>query len=393
VSFDTTLSDSLIQAVMVASSENNFAVEFAILGTRDPRAIAEACIAATQRAFESAPARVLFYKVSVGMVAGFTLSDDRSIVLKAHQADRSTESLVAQRSVQKLASAAGINSPQPLVGPLSFGAGNVTFDSYVSSGRAVNTVALPAEAPTTWNTIRRLLAETLIALSRLSSSTNTSPNAQSATASPTATATDIATTATNADIPVLTQRSLLAPNSIYPIPHSPIFDFTLTAPGAEWIDEIATRALTTIRAIEAVESQPTITTHCDLRAENVHLSEDGFTLAAIWDWDSIETATEAWHVGTSARAFSIDFSRDNNMCTDIGIPTVKEMLAFISDCETARGHAYTTNEYQATIGWMHHALAYSARCEHALARTELGVRWTPTFTDRLRELEAANLLS
>jgi hypothetical protein len=386
-------SDSFASVITETSTQANFAVEFAILGTRDPRAIAEACIVATHHAFGSSPEKLLFYKVSSGMVAGLLLTDGRSVVLKAHQFDRSAKSLTAQRSVQQLAIVSGIPAPQPLIGPLSFANGHVTFDSYLSSGRAANTLPLPSEDQPKWATIRTALAQALIAISQLPF-----------TVQPEGT---------------LVRSSLLAPNSIYPVPHSPMFDFTKTAPGAEWIDAIAARALAVVRAIDSVETiqtiqtakadradtdesgepdgaqkpLPTITTHCDLRAENVHLGEDGSTLAAIWDWDSVETATEAWHVGTSARAFSLDFSRENGTCTDIGIPPVEEMLAFINDCQTARGSAYTRDEYQATIAWMHHALAYSARCEHALTFSGQRIHWTPTFADRLRELQAANLLS
>jgi hypothetical protein len=435
------------RAVVRASGEVNFAVEFAILGSRDPQMLIETCTAAIQSALSSSPTRLLFYKVSVGLVAAFALEDGRSVVLKAHQGDRTAASLSAQRLVQSAAVTAGLRAPEPLAGPFAFGSGHVTFDRYVSAGvplntlpiyfntrsetnatdapnvgRSINAISPPGtpdtdeaanaastdpsnvgrtlnaaspdpsnvakpvnvvrapdvvnKAVTTLNeintvnlreTLSQLLAQALIGISRLP--TSLQPNLG------------------------LTRSSLLAPGSLYPVPHSPIFDFVKTAPGAEWIDEVAARALAIIRGIEATESLPTITTHCDLRAENVHLSEDGKSLAAIWDWDSIETASETWHVGTSARAFSLDFSGENSMRTNMGVPTVEEMLAFIGDCQTARGQAYTPAEYRATIAWMHHALAYSARCEHALASGGVPIRWTPTFADRLNELQAHNLLS
>lgn len=359
--------DALTQAVVTVSGGVDCPVEFAILETRDPLLIAEAVTQTIERTLHASPERLLFYKVSSGIVVGCTLTDGRSVVLKAHQADRTREGLNAQRLVQRAAIQAGVDAPEPLLGPLIFGSGYLTFDSYISAGVPVHTLPLPADAPKTWATLRRLLAQQLIAISQLPAPLD--PNRS------------------------LTRISLLAANSIYPVPHSPLFDFSKTAPGAEWIDAIAENALATIRSIEATEPLPTITTHCDLRAENVHVNVDGSVLEAIWDWDSIETASEAWHVGTSARAFSLDFSRDNGTCTDIGIPSVGEMLAFIDDCQTARGRAYSSGESRATIAWMHHALAYSARCEHALVSAGIAVRWTPTFADRLRELQTANLLS
>jgi Phosphotransferase enzyme family len=359
-------SEALSQAIVEVSAGPNYAVEFAILATRDPRSIAEAFTGAIEGALRTSPKEVLFYKVSSGIVIACTLADGRSVVLKAHQGDRTAAGLTSQRLVQEAARQAGIDAPEPLLGPHTFGCGQVTFDSYIAAGVPVNTVPLPAEAPAEWTTLRRLLAEQLIAIARLPAPVD--PNHG------------------------LTRISRLASDSLYPVPHSPLFDFSATAPGAEWIDAIAATALDTIRAIEATESLPMITTHCDLRAENVQVNVDGFSLAAIWDWDSIETASEAWHVGTSARAFSLDFSRDNGTCTDIGIPTVDEMLAFIADCQTARDRTYSPSEYRATVAWMHHALAYSARCEHALLGAGIAVRWTPTFADRLRELQAAQPL-
>jgi hypothetical protein len=370
-------SGALAQAIVAASADADHAVEFSILETRDSNSIAQAFITVIEGVLTTFPERLLFYKVSSGIVVACTLADGRSVVLKAHQGDRTAEGLTIQRLVQQAAqqaalhgalheAQAGIHIPTPLLCPLTFGSGHLTFDSYVSAGAPVNTLPRPSEAPQTWATLRRLLAQQLIAIGQLPAPAD--PNH------------------------CLTRISLLAPNSIYPVPHSPLFDFSNTAPGAEWIDAIATTALSAIRAIEAIEPLPTITTHCDLRAENVHVNVDGSSLGAIWDWDSIETASEAWHVGTSARAFSLDFSRENGTCTDIGIPTVGEMLAFINDCQTARGPKYSPAEYQATIAWMHHALAYSARCEHALLGAGIPVRWTPTFADRLRELQAADLL-
>jgi hypothetical protein len=358
---------ALSQAIVAASAGVDYAVESAILATRDSHVVAEAFTSAIERALSASPEQLLFYKVSSGIVIGCTLADGRSVVLKAHQGDRTAEGLTAQRLVQRAALQAGFHAPEPLLGPHIFGAGHLTIDSYVSAGVPVNTLPLPGEAPESWAALRGLLAEQLITIGQLAATVD--PNH------------------------CLTRISLLAPDSIYPVPHSPMFDFSKTAPGAEWIDTIAEAALANIRAIEATKPLPTITTHCDLRAENVHVSVDGSSLAAIWDWDSVETASEAWHVGSSARAFSLDFSRDNGTCTDIGIPTLGEMLAFINDCQTARGSAYTPAEYQATIAWMHHALAYSARCEHALIDAGIPVRWTPTFAERLRELQAADLLS
>ena len=453
------------RAVVRASGEVNFAVEFAILDSRDPQLLVETFIAAIQSALNSSPERLLFYKASVGLVAAFALKDGRSVVVKAHQGDRTATSLSAQRLVQSAARPAGFNAPEPLAGPFAFGSGHATFDRYVSAGVPLNLNTSPTNSNTcnepdatdapdapnfatainaispsdTSNGGRTLNAaspdpsnagRTLNAVSP-SDTSNAGRTLNAASPDPSNVAkpvnvvgaldVNMAVTTLNeirainaratlsrllaqaligiSRLPVsmesnlgLTRSSLLAPGSLYPVPHSPIFDFVKTSPGAGWIDEVAARALAIIGDIEATESLPTVTTHCDLRAENVRLSDDGKSLAAIWDWDSIETASEAWHVGTSARAFSLDFSGEGTMTTTMGVPTVEEMLAFIRDCQTARAHAYTAAEYQAIIAWMHHALAYSTRCEHALASIGVPIRWTPTFADRLRELQAADLL-
>ena len=356
----TSFAAELAGAIEACSADGAFVVESAIAGTSSPARLAEMFVAVVQRALLSDPCELLFYRVGSGIVAGFVLGDGRSVVAKAHQRFHSDASLRSQRAVQAKARIAGIGAPEAIAGPIGFGRGLLTIDSFEEPGTSCADLP-PGVGPG----VRRLLAEALFSIGLLGADRG-------------AEAADGART----DDESLTRLSVCAPGSLYPSPHSPLFDFTATSAGAEWIDEIAADVLRVLRGLGPL---PRVVTHADLRAENVRMRPDGRSLAVIWDWDSVESASEAWHVGTTARAHSLDFSLGGGQGTDIGLPTVKDMLGFISDYESTRGVAFTEAERLAVQASAQHALAYSARCEHALESTYGPVRWRPGFRDRLRE--------
>jgi hypothetical protein len=68
-------------------------------------------------------------------------------------------------------------------------------------------------------------------------------------------------------------RHLKRGDSLYPRPHSKLFDFDRTAKGAEWIDVFARRA----RQAEAHKSKPVLG-HADWRVEHLRF-EDGRIVA------------------------------------------------------------------------------------------------------------------
>jgi len=62
-------------------------VERAIHGSDDPAAIARAIDAFCRRELGARVAAPLFYRSSIGAMAGVTLADGRRVVIKAHQPD------------------------------------------------------------------------------------------------------------------------------------------------------------------------------------------------------------------------------------------------------------------------------------------------------------------
>ena len=342
-------------AIERASRSVNFALEFSILNTGEPREISAMLIDAIRSHTGNKPTDLLFYQAGNGMVLGAALSNDATIVAKVHQPNRSIEALRAQRLIQSRAKRAGIPAPQPISGPVEFGRGLLTIDAYDESG--VSCADLPSSTP-----IRRLFAEALVAIGELG--------------------VDLV------DEPALTRASSIALGCLYQTPHSPIFDFDATLSGAEWIDDLAAEALEGIDGIDRAGPLKRIVSHSDLRAENVRIDSSLQRLAVIWDWDSVESATEAWHVGNTARAFSLHFFRNGGEGADIGLPGVADMLGFIDDYQAARSSPFSDDELRAALCHVQHALAYSARCEHALTVSQGQVRWTPGFSDRLREFTA-----
>ena len=165
----------------------------------------------------------------------------------------------------------------------------------------------------------------------------------------------------------------------YPPPHSPVFDFEATSEGAEWIDVLADAALAEHAALGGAGRR--VVAHTDLRPENVLLDLSGTdpVVSTVYDLDSLVVDAEPWLVGGTARAFSTDWSRPDPM-----IPTLPEIDGFLHDYEDVRGVAFSADETQLARAGALHALAYSARCEHALFPDGSPAPWGPGWRSLLR---------
>ncbi|MGP1386684.1 MAG: phosphotransferase [Thainema sp.] len=143
---------------------------------------------------------------------------------------------------------------------------------------------------------------------------------------------------------------------LWPTPHNTLFDFEKTAAGAEWIDEIATRAQRLLLDIKL----PWIIGHADWSLQNMAFQRGQITSA--FDWDSLCVGPEAFFVGGAARCYAHDWR--------IGPPartiTVADAEAFIREYETARGWQFTAEEQIAIGAAMVYTLAYGTRCAHAV---------------------------
>lgn len=164
----------------------------------------------------------------------------------------------------------------------------------------------------------------------------------------------------------------------YPVPHDPVFDFDATAVGAEWIDDLAWGALACRPTGGAV-------VHGDWRPENVMLDALGDQVVCAVDWDSVHVGDEAWVVGGVSRAFSTAWRERTDgigVTHDPMMPSPADMWGFLHDYGHARGTPFDERERAAAHAGMIHALAYSARCEHALPRGM--VTWPVTWQHLLR---------
>ncbi len=142
---------------------------------------------------------------------------------------------------------------------------------------------------------------------------------------------------------------------LYPQPHNPIFDFSLRAEDARWIDQLAEAA----KAARAVDASGPIVVHTDWSARNVRF-EDG-ELVVAYDWDSLAEVTESVAVGQAAATW-----RSTGEATDPIAPGPEEVRAYLSAYEVAAGRRLTAEQQQSGLAAALWVLAYTARCEFAL---------------------------
>ena len=153
-----------------------------------------------------------------------------------------------------------------------------------------------------------------------------------------------------------------AEGELYPEPHSPLFDFEATAGGAGWIDELARVALV---ARDGDTSTPVVA-HTDWSARNVRLWPDG--IRAIYDADSLSLVPESTAVGIAAATWSA-FGEAGEQ-----IAPLSRRGRSVGEAYERAGRPLTPAQRHAAGGAILHALAYTARCEHALdvGHPELG---------------------
>jgi hypothetical protein len=143
-------------------------------------------------------------------------------------------------------------------------------------------------------------------------------------------------------------------STLYPEPHSPVFDFATTAAGAEWIDAFAVRA----KQLRDGDSGEPVIAHTDWSARNVRLSTE--RVIAAYDWDSLALVPESTAVGQAAATWSATAEPGEVA------PTVAEVVEYVRQYEVARGRVFSRAERRAIGGAVVYVLAYASRCEHAL---------------------------
>ena len=305
---------ALADRVAASVARKGDALERALFGTAGPAGVAAAIEAV-------APGRVVgsrFYAVSVGCVAGLRLADGADVVVKVHQPRWSAGYLRRAVTVQAACADAGLPAPRPLAGPVRCGAGLATVEGHLADDGVV-----PTEAH---------LAVSAAGLA------------------------EVVGVARGLDLPAVDQPLDRPPGRLYPLPHSPVFDFAATAAGAEWIDDLARAALAARAAIDL----PPVVAHTDWSARNLRFTAGG--LRAIYDWDSVAATGEGPAVGMAAQTWR-SFGRSD----DGTAPGAGEVHAYLDAYGHARGLPLSRAERRAAAATALWVLAYSARCEHSLA--------------------------
>jgi hypothetical protein len=300
-----------------------------VFGTVEPAAIVKAVDAFCQAQLAACIDGYEFYATSVCGVHGVRLGDGRRIVVKVHRAGADVEHLAAVQEVQRHLAAAGFPAPRPILGPTRLAGGVAVVEEMLDRGGWAD-----AHEPR----IRRLVAGALARQIELCKSL--------------------------VDLPGLKSRALVT-RQLWRRPHDRRFDFAATAEGAEWIDRLAVEAN---RRLDEEGAGEAVVGHNDWRVEHLRFAGDG--LSAVWDWDSLSVGAEPASVGSAAHAFVSDWGVDDLSC----VPTLEEALAFIADYEAARGEPFGPDECGAAIASLVASMAYSARCEHSDAMTDMGTR-------------------
>lgn len=298
-------------------------VDRAIYGTVDPAEIAAIADDFVHTHLGVRVAGHLFFTTSVGSVHGVRLTDDRRVILKVYPPDRWpgwTDHLRAVHRIQAHLAERGYPCPRPLLGPHPCARGVAIVESHLDVGERAD-----GFDPAVRRTIAAGLAE-LVALAR--------PFAGDEALRP----------------------SLLdASDDLWPTPHSALFDFSREPGKAAWIDAWARRARD-----GDPQAGAWVVGHTDFRVEHLRFTQARIT--TVYDWDSLARIREPALVGSIARAFTADWQQDESPRT----PDPKDILGFLADYELARGAPFTPDERRSARAACVHAIAYTARCGHAL---------------------------
>jgi hypothetical protein len=139
-----------------------------------------------------------------------------------------------------------------------------------------------------------------------------------------------------------------------PRAHSPMFDFQANAAGAEWIDRIAAQA----KPVAAQPGKRMMIGRHDWSAK--HFRFQANSIAAVYDWDSLDTGSETVIVGNAAMTFTTRFDLPDLKRW----PSPDETRAFIDEYSAARSSPLNRAERQRIAACATLLAAYTARCEH-----------------------------
>lgn len=293
------------------------ALEAAIFGSTDSSTVAEVMSSIATATTGGSVTSGLWYRSSVAAVAGVTLEGGREVVVRAYQPSAGMAFVEGVVRVQSHLSGEGFACAVPVGEP-------ILIEGVL--GRAESMLHDPGprrfESSEMTKSARGLAQ--LVALSA------------------------------GVDPGGLSRHPMaLSETRLYPTPHSPVFDFRATTAGAGWIDEIATAA----RA--AMTDTVPVIAHGDWTARNIRLGPGG--LVGVYDWESLQDGPESTAVGVAAATW-----RALGEANEPIAPSAREIALYIDLYERARSAPFSEDQRRSARAAAVYALAYTARCEHAL---------------------------
>jgi Ser/Thr protein kinase RdoA (MazF antagonist) len=266
-------------------------------------------------------------ELSVGIVFGVQLEDERRVAVKAHSRSLSRPQLEEIQLAQHRLAEAGFPCPRPLAGPATF----------------LATLALAEEwldgAPGDWS--RRTVAASGKAFAQ--------------------------------HVALLRE---LAPKSALPRtmaggwppkPHNALFDFTRDPAGAAWIDAIA------LRARERLDVGEFVLGHSDWSAKHVRFAGD--EVCATYDWDSLRRERMPVLSGCAAACHHVDLDPEDPWRAE-----PERVRAYLDELELPR------REREAALAAAVYLFAYTARCEHGFGDVPTVTRMRETLRDAASDL-------
>lgn len=292
-------------------------VTMAIHGTLDPNEIASQIARVLSEVRPSVPiVGCLFHEASVGSVTGVVLADGSRLVVKVYQPSWPSDFISGVLATQAKLWQAGIPCGEPVAGPITCGRGLATVETYLAD---------PGQPDAFGDDERSASAEGLARVVKQAG-----------------------------DDDRLAQHPLLArADTLYPTPHSPLFDFEATKDGAEWIDELARLAKT------EPDHSPIVVAHTDWSARNVRLRADG--IRAIYDLDSLAAVGLSTAVGKAAVSW-----RALGEAGEPVAPGIEEIEDWFDRFPIPLSKAQRRTSIAVVVS----ALCYTARCEHAIDPSE-----------------------
>ncbi len=259
-----------------------------------------------------------FHTASVGTVTGVVLADGSEVVVKFYQERWHADFLRGVLDVQERLWNNGVPCGRPVGGPVECGPGHATVETCVAD---------PGSPSVLGDEERSASAE---GLARVIDHAGTDRRLDS-------------------------HPLHVEPRAdLYPIPHSPLFDFESTESGAEWIDELA--RLARANMVEA----PKVVAHTDWSARNVRLRAEG--VIAVYDMDSLASVSVPTALGQAASTW--------RALGEPGEPIAPDVDE-IEDWLDRYPHRLTTRDRTAALAAALWTLCYTARCEHAIDLLEV----------------------